>query len=588
MKKTKLTRSLLAACSIVALSAVMYGCAHTDSGPSQEELDVALADKATAETDAAAAEEKAAAEAAARIEAEELAAAETAARIEAEEQAAADDAARIEAEELAAAETAARIEAEELAAADAAARIEAEELAAAETAARIEAEELAAAAEADEDAAQMEADRLQGATDAADAAAAKAMAQALHSGIMDGEMAIGQPMITATDGMPATSEATFFTIQNDPSNVGGDVEPAFAVAEMGMADEIDGWTGTLLMRSDIDHTDTMTVYNDIDALTGTPFSEVYNTVSGRLVFGDTATDGEVTPTANPSIVSDAFTNTNVVAHTFNSSSPGAAVPDYVAFSGSYHGAMGSYQCSTPGTPSGCTSTRNTNGSVTLTGNWTFTPTPGAMVMVPDSTYTHFGWWLRENKNPLEDTGSLAVQTFSGSSGAAFGAVVGLIGEASFEGKAAGKYALNDALTDTAEGGHFTADAELSVDFDDGTEPGTIEGEITNFSVGDGSWSVALRSTPMDDDAPHFNTGEDTETAITPAMAGTGTAWTIGERTEAAAGDWSGTFYMATNAASRRNDGTPSDAAGEFSAQFGDVGRMVGAFGADNVTADTPQ
>ena len=41
MKKTKLTRSLLAACSIVALSAVMYGCAHTDSGPSQEELDVA-------------------------------------------------------------------------------------------------------------------------------------------------------------------------------------------------------------------------------------------------------------------------------------------------------------------------------------------------------------------------------------------------------------------------------------------------------------------------------------------------------------------------------------------------------------------
>ena len=43
MKKTKLTRSLLAACSIVALSAVMYGCAHTDSGPSQDELDAANA-----------------------------------------------------------------------------------------------------------------------------------------------------------------------------------------------------------------------------------------------------------------------------------------------------------------------------------------------------------------------------------------------------------------------------------------------------------------------------------------------------------------------------------------------------------------
>ena len=29
MKKTKLTRSLLAACSIVALTAVMYGCVHS-------------------------------------------------------------------------------------------------------------------------------------------------------------------------------------------------------------------------------------------------------------------------------------------------------------------------------------------------------------------------------------------------------------------------------------------------------------------------------------------------------------------------------------------------------------------------------
>ena len=38
MKKTKLTRSLLAACSIVALSAVMYGCTGS-SGPSQDEYD---------------------------------------------------------------------------------------------------------------------------------------------------------------------------------------------------------------------------------------------------------------------------------------------------------------------------------------------------------------------------------------------------------------------------------------------------------------------------------------------------------------------------------------------------------------------
>ena len=77
MKKTKLTRSLLAACSIVALSAVMYGC-HS-SGPSQSDLDMAEADAAAAEAAAAAA-----AEAQAAAEAEAAAAATAQAEAEAE------------------------------------------------------------------------------------------------------------------------------------------------------------------------------------------------------------------------------------------------------------------------------------------------------------------------------------------------------------------------------------------------------------------------------------------------------------------------------------------------------------------------
>ena len=45
MKKTKLTRSLLAACSIVALSAVMYGCVHSGGGgPAATELSLADAE----------------------------------------------------------------------------------------------------------------------------------------------------------------------------------------------------------------------------------------------------------------------------------------------------------------------------------------------------------------------------------------------------------------------------------------------------------------------------------------------------------------------------------------------------------------
>ena len=86
MKKTKLTRSLLAACSIVALSAVVYGCS---SGISQGEADRQAAEAAAAAQAAAeAAAAAAAAEAAAQAEAEKQAAIE-AERKAAEERAAA-------------------------------------------------------------------------------------------------------------------------------------------------------------------------------------------------------------------------------------------------------------------------------------------------------------------------------------------------------------------------------------------------------------------------------------------------------------------------------------------------------------------
>ena len=39
MKKTKLTRSLMAAVSIVALSAVMYGCVHSGDDPMPMDMD---------------------------------------------------------------------------------------------------------------------------------------------------------------------------------------------------------------------------------------------------------------------------------------------------------------------------------------------------------------------------------------------------------------------------------------------------------------------------------------------------------------------------------------------------------------------
>ena len=51
MKKTKLTRSLLAACSIVALSAVMYGCVHSGDDPVAEPPPIDMDDDGVADAD---------------------------------------------------------------------------------------------------------------------------------------------------------------------------------------------------------------------------------------------------------------------------------------------------------------------------------------------------------------------------------------------------------------------------------------------------------------------------------------------------------------------------------------------------------
>ncbi len=82
MKKTKLTRTLMAACSVVVLSAVMYGCVHDDDDAPAVSMptpaETALAAAETALTAAEAAVMKAEADAEAAESPEERAAARTA------------------------------------------------------------------------------------------------------------------------------------------------------------------------------------------------------------------------------------------------------------------------------------------------------------------------------------------------------------------------------------------------------------------------------------------------------------------------------------------------------------------------------
>ena len=95
----------------------------------------------------------------------------------------------------------------------------------------------------------------------------------------------------------------------------------------------------------------------------------------------------------------------------------------------------------------------------------------------------------------------------------------------------------------------------------------ISGTVDGFMAGGESkdWSVELTETVFTTTAG-FDTDSDD--------AALGTIWTIGDRAEDTAGDWSGQMHDP-------DGGTPQTAVGVFSAEYGVIGRMVGGFGANH-------
>ena len=564
MKKTKLTRSLLAACSIVALSAVMYGCTHS-SGPSQTELDAAneatAAAAAKADVDAAAsataAEEAAAASATA---AEEAAAASATA---AEEAAAASATA---AEEAAAASATA---AEEAAAASATA---AEEAAAAAATAAEEAAAAAATAaddaEAARQAAQDEADRLQAAADTA-ADAADAAAAMAHSAKL-GKLA---EAIGAVD-----SEALAAHVRVSGIDDAGLVKPTTA-ADGDAPHAISGWNGSSYSVTDDGATDgtdgapaMTTVYDNKEAGTSVAFSKMWgaqeDATSGTYVF----------------VAADHGKYVDMMGLPTNVNHDGVPVGPVNGVRGTFNGVAGKFTSETNNTL--LTVGVNTNGVPAWTGNLNFTPDSGtSMVMQEDSEYLSLGWWLSMDADGVIDD----VMVAGWSSGAPYeiGDFTALEGKATFQGIAVGKY--THKTINSIYGGHFNADAELVANFaataDDGTLTGTISGFMQDGqSIGSG-WKVELGAAA---------TG--VPLAFDPMM-GAGMAATGVVDTENGAlgtfgnqktmGTWNATFQDGSIDGSR-NDTLPGAVTGTFHVgQEGHPINMVGAFAASNQEADQP-
>ncbi len=226
----------------------------------------------------------------------------------------------------------------------------------------------------------------------------------------------------------------------------------------------------------------------------------------------------------------------------------------VVVSGTYDGAPGAYHCAQTG-GTACRSEQDGDEGFILTGTWTFKVAEGAMVdEAPSPNFVSFGWWSRDTGDTVD------VVTFAqgqGTQETAIASVTAVTGTATYKGGAAGKYAIGDG----SDAGAFTAEATLTAKFSTTTAEGSVEGMLTNFmSDGDAKgWTVELMATDI----------------ASGGVTGSKTVWSMGDDKAEATGSWNGSFR---GAAADEND-PPMTVLGEFMSEYGNVGRMTGAFGA---------
>ena len=321
---------------------------------------------------------------------------------------------------------------------------------------------------------------------------------------------------------------------------------------------VNGWTRGLYTVPEEDGTlvDTVVLYSNIEAPGTRPFSGEggkYSSANGLDAEGNLPIDANTDATL---IVSAGFP-TGPGIRTHDADAAGTA-----QVTGSFDGASGTYVC-TPAADSACRSSIRHGGGIELTGGggWTFVPAQGATVPTADGEHQYFGWWLRDTD------GSYAIGAFhSGTGGAAdeFADLPALQGTATYTGPAAGLFAIDPQPGDPSAG-DFTATVTLEADFGDGTDLGTVEGSVDGFMVNGQArdWSVEMQSARIGADGTIAPGG--TDTALT--------YWTIGETKAQTTATWSGQFHDANP------NGLPVVATGQFEAVHGDVGRMIGAFGA---------
>ena len=321
------------------------------------------------------------------------------------------------------------------------------------------------------------------------------------------------------------------------------------------------------------------------ALTGDPFDEEHGAADSRsggaypLIEDGSGTAGSLSwgeaKSAEFGTAGSSDNTTNQKEHDANAS-----------FAGTYDGVKGTYTCTEQ---DGCESGVDGDGDTVLSSGWTFKP-DNAKARVTQEV-AEYGWWLDRIGAIVSDVNlfhgrktGVATVELPVSTG-----VDAHIGKATYEGHALGQYAFRI----TGDHGSFTADAELTANFDadgdgDGTVDGTsINGKLDEFKVGTAEenrdWTVTLRTSGSVRDTA---IGTSRGVATQPLPFTGDTVWDLnGARSGGqptligTTGDWYADVYSYETAAN-----LPDIVSGWFDAEHDDA-LMQGSFGAKSTLQD---
>ena len=408
-------------------------------------------------------------------------------------------------------------------------------------------------------------------------------------------VADADPSSTGTIEVPYTADGSKMlttTLALDGTTTTVPRAEMFALSDDSPA-AIDGWAGSMYTRMRADDADTedtdeflmdtVVSYTNEEAGTEEDYATWFSTSDAG------SRDGVASATAAGvlTLSGDQTGNHGLFSTAFGITAPHQTVPITHAqgeteteFDGMFTGVPGTFTCS--GT---CSVASDSDGNlITLTGTWEFTPTMAqgvelADIMVPgvirDDDYLTFGYWLRATN---DEDGALQYAFRAFAQGMPATADISSVTDtASYSGAATGLFVRNEFKSDGSStpvgAGQFTAEASLDASFGGGNvatnDAFSITGMISNFRDMDGdtideNWTVMLMRPDADDN-------DILDSNITES-AGTFSGVTTGE------GAFAGQFHGTDDAATTDVNEKPVGVSGTFDGHFSN-GSVRGAFGA---------